>query len=92
MNRFPDFQTDLLFSETPPAPAEAKTEAPADPGNAQEVTATTTEPVPLAPQMEGVMPEPMSGGQTFLLVLFGLMATVMIIAMTRFGRKHNYGD
>ena len=98
MNRFPDFQTDLLFSETPAAPADehAKTEAPAkvdaaggEHGAGHE--ATTIQPVPLAPQVTGVL-EPISGMQTFLLTMFGVLAFIMLVALTRYGSKNNYGD
>ncbi|MFT4546066.1 MAG: hypothetical protein ACI8XO_000316 [Verrucomicrobiales bacterium] len=99
MNRFPEFQTDLLFSDSPPAEAEAKvegTESHAAPAAADEHggghTATTTEPAPLAPQMQGVLEEPISSGQIWILILFGFAAFLMIVAMTRFQSDKDYGD
>jgi hypothetical protein len=41
--------------------------------------------------MTGVL-EPISGMQTFVLVMFGVLAFIMLVAMTRFGSKNNYGD
>jgi hypothetical protein len=95
MNRFPDFQTDLLFSETAPVEGAdtAKSEAPAHAGGEHGEThvATTEQPVPLAPQATGVL-EPISGMQTIVLVLFGLLAFCLLLCMTRYGRSHDYGD
>ncbi|MGI9242747.1 MAG: hypothetical protein ACR2RV_18265 [Verrucomicrobiales bacterium] len=92
MNRFPDIQTDLLFSETAPAET-TESEAPADAGagHGDTHTATTEQPVPLAPQVTGVL-EPISGAQTMVLSLFGVLAFFMLLAITRYGRKHDYGD
>lgn len=92
MNRFPDFPTDLIFSQTAPAET-AKSEAPAgaDGAHGETHTATTEQPVPLAPQHTGVL-RPISGGQTLILVLFGVLAFCMLMAMTRYGSKNNYGD
>ncbi len=98
MNRFPDFQTDLLFSDNPPVEGESPAKA-TDAHAAPEAAAadhgheaTTTQPAPLAPQVTGNLPEPISGGQSLLLALFGLLALCLLIAMTRYGRKYNYGD
>ncbi len=91
MNRFPDFPTDLIFSDTAPSET-TKSEVPtgADAGHG-ETHATTEQPVPLAPQVTGVL-EPISGGQTLVLVLFGVLAFFMLIAITRYGSKNDYGD
>ena len=83
MNRIPDFQIDQMFSSTAPAPAPG--------GEAGTATESTTQPVPLAPQLTGVL-EPISGMQSFILTMFGVLAFVMLIAMTRYGRDKNYGD
>lgn len=81
MKHFPDFQFDLMLSEN----------APAADGLAHEATGSTGQPVPLAPQRTGVL-EPISGSQIVVLTLFGVLAFVMLIAMTRYGRNNNYGD
>lgn len=85
MNRIPDFQIDLMFSETPPVATDGAE------GDAARTTESTTQPVPLAPQATGVL-EPISGMQTFILTMFGVLAFVMLVAMTRYGKNHNYGD
>lgn len=89
MNRFPDFHTDLIFSESAPV-ADAKPDAAAK-GDVVEHSATTEQPVPLAPQATGVL-EPISGMQSFVLTMFGVLAFIMLVAMTRYGSKNNYGD
>ena len=96
MNRFPDFQTDLIFSDKPPAETPEKeapkADAPAENGSGPVKTqATTEQPTPLAPQVTGVL-EPISGAQIFVLVMFGVISAVMVIAMTRYGSDKNYGD
>jgi hypothetical protein len=94
MNRFPDFQTDLIFSETPAAPAETEALSKVDAAVEEHAAgheATTTQPVPLAPQATGVL-EPISGTQTFILAMFGVLAFIMLVALTRYGSKNNYGD
>jgi len=95
MNRFPDFQIDLLFTDIPPLHAkvvaeDAVTEAPAK-TEADHTAATTKQPVPLAPQNTGVLP-PISGLQTLILTLFGVLSFVMLVAMTRYGKNNHYGD
>lgn len=93
MNRFPDLQTNLIFSETAPSETTGS-EAQADAVVAVETietTETTEQPVPLAPQVTGVL-EPISGTQTMILALFGVLAFFMLVAITRFGRENDYGD
>ena len=90
MNRFPDIQTDLIFSETAPSETTGS-EAQADAVVAVETIETTEQAVPLAPQVTGVL-EPISGTQTMILALFGVLAFFMLVAITRFGRENDYGD
>ena len=99
MNRIPVIQTDLIFSDTPAAEGEATaSETPAaapveasESKDVQEVTATTEQPVPLAPPHTGVL-EPISGTQSAILVGFGVLAFIILVAMTKFGSDHDYGD
>lgn len=83
MNRIPDFQIDQMFSSAEPVPAPE--------GEVTTTTESTTQPVPLAPQATGAL-EPISGTQTFILTMFGVLAFVGLVAMTRYGRDKNYGD
>ena len=95
MKRFPQLETDWILSDNAPVDeADAKTEtpAPAETGTeVQEVTATTQQAAPLRPQVTGVL-EPISGGQVFILVLFGIVSAIGVIGMSRFGSKSDYGD
>ena len=95
MNRIPDFQIDLMFSDIPPqkndvAEKAVVTEAP-EKTEVADTKESTSQPVPLSPRATGVL-EPISASQTFVLVMFGLVSFVMLIAMVRFGSKNNYGD
>ena len=88
MYRIPDFQTDLLFSQN--AAGEApESAAPAE--KTEGVQATTTQPVPLKPQATGHL-EPISGMQTFILIMFAVLSFIMLVGIVRFGSKNNYGD
>ncbi len=82
MNRFPDIQTEMTSSDTPASESSATDEAPAHHGH----EATTEQPA-----MTGVL-EPNSGGQVFILVSFGFLAFIMLVAMTRYCSSKNYGD
>ena len=95
MNRFPELQTDLIFSDTPAsepgATEDAPAPAPAPAADPVETQATTEQAEPLQPAMTGVL-EPISGTQVFILVSFGVLAFIMLVAMTRYGSSKNYGD
>lgn len=94
MKRFPEIPTDLILSEEAPktevgAKPVATSGASAETGGGH--TATTGQAVPLKPQATGTL-DPISGGQTFILVMFGVLAFIMLLTLTRYGNKNNYGD
>ena len=104
MMRFPEIPTHLIFSQTE-APAEGAEAKPAEAkpaeGQAAETApaeappapapTTTSSQVPVAPQQNAVL-DPISGGQVFMLTMFGVVAFIVLVAMTRYGKSNNYGD
>ena len=90
MKGFPHFQIDSMFGDIAPPPPVDKTKT-SDEKPADTTTASTTEPAPLKPQATGVL-DPISGMQTFILVMFAVLSFVMLLFMVNYGSNKNYGD